>query len=82
MTDIPRRWYPLPGPVPAVRRLTPNAAKAAQRRGPIDPLAGPKLALAGRVVMMDDAGTVKPDAVLFIEKGTIVAVQDRSNSRQ
>lgn len=77
MTDGARRWYPLLGPLPAAQGLTPKVAKAAKRRGPIDPLAGPKLALAGRVVTMDDAWTVKPDAVLFIEQGTIVAVQDR-----
>ncbi|NGZ95138.1 MAG: amidohydrolase [Nitrospira sp. WS110] len=77
MTDIPRRWYPLPGPVPTSRRLTPKSVKAAKRRGPIDPLTGPKLALAGWVVTMDEDWTVKPNAVLFIEQGTVVAVQDR-----
>jgi len=77
MTDILRRWYPLPGPVPAARRLTPEVARAAKGRGPIDPLTGPKLALSGRVVTMDEAWTVKANAVLFLEKGTIVAVQDR-----
>lgn len=77
MTDGARRWYPLPSPVSTARGATPKATRAAKKTSPIDPLAGPKLALAGRVVTMDDAGTVKPDAVLFLEQGTIVAVQDR-----
>ena len=46
--------------------------------GPIDPLTGPTLALAGRVVTMDDAFTVKDDAIVYIDKGGIVAVQDRA----
>ncbi|MBV6471034.1 MAG: 5'-deoxyadenosine deaminase [Nitrospirae bacterium] len=43
---------------------------------PIDPLIGPKLALSGRVVMMDDAFTVLPRGVLYIEQGAIVAVRE------
>lgn len=78
MTDVPRRWYPLSGPVPTIRRLTPKAVKATKGRGPIDPLTGPKLAVAGRVVTMDDAFTVHNDAVLYIDHGSIVAVQDRA----
>lgn len=77
MTDGARRWYPLPRTVSTARSATPKTMKGAKKTGPIDPLAGPKLALAGRVVTMDDAWTVKPDAVLFLEQGTIVAVQDR-----
>ena len=49
--------------------------------GPIDPLTGPTLALAGRVVTMDDAFTVKDDAIVYIDKGGIVAVQDRAEPR-
>lgn len=77
MTDVQRRWYPLAGIRPTRPNPIPAAARAAQRHGPVDPLTGPKVALAGRVVTMDDAWTVKPNAVLFIDKGTIVAVQDR-----
>jgi len=42
----------------------------------IDPLEGPKLALAGRIVVMDEAFTVVPSGVIYIDKGSIVAVQD------
>ncbi len=41
---------------------------------PIDPLEGPKLALAGRMVTMDEAFSVIPRGVLYIENGSIVAV--------
>ena len=78
MTDVQRRWYPLAGNEPAPRRAAGAAAKAAKKQGPIDPLTGPKLALAGRVVTMDDAFTVKTDAVVYIDHGAIVAVQDRA----
>lgn len=77
MTDITRRWYPLAGPGSTDRASMPTALKSKKVHGPIDPLTSPKIALAGRVVTMDDAWTVKPDAVLFIEKGIVVAVQDR-----
>lgn len=43
---------------------------------PVDPLTGPKLALAGRVVTMDDGFTVKARAVVYVDRGLIVAVQD------
>lgn len=77
MTDITRRWYPLVGPLSTERGTTPTVLKPAKVRGPIDPLTSPKIGLAGRVVTMNDSWTVRPDAVLFIEKGIIVAVQDR-----
>lgn len=77
MTGGARRWYPLPRTVSTARGVTPKTTTGAKKTGPIDPLVGPKLALAGRVVTMDDAWTVKPDAVLFVEQSTIVAVQDR-----
>jgi len=51
---------------------------ALTRGGPIDLMTGPPLALAGRVVTMDDAFTVKDDAIVYIDKGRIVAVQDRA----
>lgn len=43
---------------------------------PIDPLTGPMFRLRGRLVLMDEAFTVVDDGVLYIDKGTIVAVQD------
>jgi 5-methylthioadenosine/S-adenosylhomocysteine deaminase len=74
MSEGQRRWYPLTGTAPTTR----GAAKAAKRPEPIDPLAGPKLALAGRVVTMNDAFTVKADAVVYIDQGAVVAVEDRA----
>lgn len=78
MTNIPRRWFPLAGTKPVRPGARGPAATKAQKQGLIDPLTGPKLALAGRVVTMDDAFTVKTDAVVFIDHGAIVAVQDRA----
>jgi 5-methylthioadenosine/S-adenosylhomocysteine deaminase len=75
MTDVRRRWYPLTGSETAPRSAGIATAK---KQGPIDPLTGPKLALAGRVVTMDEAFTVKSDAVIYIDQGSIVAVQDRT----
>jgi 5-methylthioadenosine/S-adenosylhomocysteine deaminase len=43
---------------------------------PIDPLQGPKLALGGRIVVMDEAYTVIPRGTLYIDQGSIVAAQD------
>jgi cytosine/adenosine deaminase-related metal-dependent hydrolase len=70
-----RNWFPLTG---AVVRSRSGLFAAARKKGPIDPLSGPKLALAGRVVTMDDGFPVKGDAVVYIENGSIVAVQDRA----
>ena len=78
MSNVQRRWYPLGGAAPGRQDAVPATAKAAKKKVPIDPLTGPKLALAGRVVTMDDAFTVKNDAVIYIEHGAIVAVQDRA----
>ena len=75
MTDVQRHWYPLTGSETAPRSAGTAAAK---KQAPIDPLTGPKLALAGRVVTMDEAFTVKTDAVIYIDHGSIVAVQDRA----
>ena len=69
-----RTWFPLAGPVARVH----PAAVSAPKPGPVDPLLGPPLALAGRVVAMDDGFTVRPDAIVYVEKGVIVAVQDRA----
>ena len=70
-----RLWFPLTGAVIPSRAA---ALAAARKKGPIDPLSGPKLALAGRVVTMDDAFSTKSDAVVYIDKGSIVVVQDRA----
>ena len=76
MTGIPRRWYPLAGaePPPAARAPVP----VARGTGRIDLPTGPKVALAGRVVTMDDAFAVRTNAVVYIDRGVIVAVQDHT----
>jgi len=68
-----RTWYPLTGAV------TPSRGVMAvpKKKGPVDPLTGPKQALAGRVVTMDNAYTVLDDGIVYIDKGLIVSVQDR-----
>ena len=71
-----RRWWPLTGSI--VRPRGGPAPTGLIRGEPIDPMTGPPLALAGRVVTMDDAFTVKDDAIVYIDKGRIVAVQDRA----
>jgi cytosine/adenosine deaminase-related metal-dependent hydrolase len=43
---------------------------------PIDPLAGPKLALTGQVVTMDDTFRTLDRGTVYINQGGIVAVQD------
>src|SRR5688572_13214572 len=68
-----RKWFPLTGAVTRSR----GPLLAAARKGPVDPLSGPRLALAGRVVTMDDAFSTRDDAVVYIDKGSIVAVQER-----
>jgi 5-methylthioadenosine/S-adenosylhomocysteine deaminase len=73
MTD--RRWFPLTGPVPSRAAM---AAAPKKKTGPIDLLSGPKQALAGRVVTMDDAFTVRSDAIVYIDQGCFVAVQERA----
>jgi 5-methylthioadenosine/S-adenosylhomocysteine deaminase len=70
----PRRtWFPLTGAV-----TPPRAAAAPKKTGPIDPLTGPKQALAGRVVTMDDAFTEWAEGIVYIDQGCIIAVQDRA----
>jgi cytosine/adenosine deaminase-related metal-dependent hydrolase len=70
-----RTWFPLTGATIGARGA---AAAAPKKKGPIDPLTGPKLALAGSVVTMNDSFTINPNAVVYIEKGVISAVQDRA----
>ena len=72
-----RQWYPLSGNIGRVRR---TAALTGTKKGPVDPLTGPKLALAGKVATMDARYTVKADGVVYIENGAIVAVQARSKA--
>lgn len=75
MSRPERDWYPLTAKrAPAYRRVTRAARKA---EIPVDLATGPKLALAGRVVTMDDAFSVTPDGIVYIDRGGIVAVQDR-----
>jgi cytosine/adenosine deaminase-related metal-dependent hydrolase len=52
----------------------------AQKPQPLDPLTGPPLALAGRVVQMDADFHVLQDGVVYIDKGGIVAVSPRTQS--
>jgi len=68
-----RTWFPLTGPVASRGR-----AAAPKKPLPIDPLTGPKQALAGFVVTMDDAFTLVPDGIVYIDQGCFVAVQDRA----
>ena len=77
MTEHQRHWYPLESRTGRKKRSA-AASRTARGQRPIDPLTGPKLALAGRVVTMDDAFTVKNDAVVYINYGAIVAVQERN----
>jgi len=73
MSGVKRGWYPHTAREPVAQR---GLARAAKKTAPVDPLSGQKLALAGRVVTMDDAFTVKPNAAVYIDHGAIVAVQD------
>lgn len=50
----------------------------AGNRPRIDPLEGPKQALAGRVVTMNAAFDVIDDGVVYVDKGAIIAVQARA----
>ena len=70
-----RTWFPLASRVAGSRGVT---MAATAKKGPVDPLTGPPLALAGRVVTMDDTFAIRVDAVVYVEKGIIVAIQDRA----
>jgi 5-methylthioadenosine/S-adenosylhomocysteine deaminase len=50
--------------------------EAMAKKDPIDPLDGPKLVLAGRIVTMNAAFAVIPNGRLYIDQGSIVAVAD------
>jgi len=47
----------------------------ARKKPPIDLLDGPKMALAGDIVAMDDALSVRRDGRLYLDKGAIVAIR-------
>jgi len=74
MTNL-RKWYPLTGAVARPERAVMALSK---KESPVDPLTGPRLALAGRVVSMDDGFTVKSDAIVYVDKGFIVSVRERA----
>jgi len=69
-----RRWFPLTG---AVHHVPDSVPAALRTPGAVDPLGGPPIALAGRVVTMNDAFTILPDAIVYSTGGVIVAVQER-----
>ena len=46
--------------------------------GPVDPPPSGTLALKGRIVCMDPAGTVIPNGIVYVNAGVIVAVQPAS----
>ena len=50
------------------------------KKPPVDPLAGPKLALSGQVVTMDDTFSVLRRGTVYIDQGGIVAVHDATQS--
>jgi 5-methylthioadenosine/S-adenosylhomocysteine deaminase len=58
----------------------PRKAPRATKPQPLDPLTGPPLALAGRVVQMDADFHVLQDGVVYIENGGIVAVSPRTQA--
>ena len=72
----PRAWYPISGQVPNRRTALATAVMAS--KPVIDPLQGPKLALAGRVVTMDDSYRVHGHGIIYIENGAITAIKPPS----
>jgi 5-methylthioadenosine/S-adenosylhomocysteine deaminase len=72
--EYERKWFPLTGLVDRSRHLLATLSK---KSAPIDPLTGPPLALAGRVVTMDNTFSVQDDAVVYVAQGGIVAVRPR-----
>lgn len=75
-----RHWFPLTGEQPARAPSLESVALAGHRATPVDPLSGPKLALGGRIVTMDDDFHVLADAVLYVDKGRIVAALPRTQA--
>jgi 5-methylthioadenosine/S-adenosylhomocysteine deaminase len=56
----------------------PARVKPGRTKPPIDPGEGRKLALAGEIVTMGEKRRIFARGVVFIEKGAIVAVQDKA----
>jgi 5-methylthioadenosine/S-adenosylhomocysteine deaminase len=77
---LARHWFPLTGEQAQAGSALDDHALVGRRATPVDPLSGPHIALGGRVVSMDDAFHVLPDAVLYIAKGRIVAAQPRAQA--
>src|SRR6478609_7902550 len=69
------------------RHRCPRARRRPCRRSPvadddpIDPLAGGPYCLQGRVVTMDDAGTVHDDGVVYVAGGRIADVRAATDPR-
>ena len=83
-TPTPRRWWPLSDARAAAFRRASSWAAGVARAGtqpPIDPLGGPKMALAGRVVTMDPNDSVIEKGVVYVDAGVIVGVRDRRAPR-
>jgi len=51
-----------------------KAHAAAKKKPPIDPADSPKIALSGQIVTMDANFTVVPNGTIYLENGSIVAV--------
>ena len=51
----------------------------AEKKSPIDPLDGPKMALAGDIIGVNDTLNVTRDGCLYIDKGTIVAIRQATD---
>ena len=78
---VERRWWPLEPDAEQRRRARPLGGRslaAAAKQTSIDPLTGPKLALAGDVVTMDASSRVKRNAIVYIDRGGIIAVRSRA----
>lgn len=80
MTTPRRRWFPLDDEGERTPAPGHAAAVDAALRAPIDPAEGPKQALAGRIVTMDDGFNVVDDGVLYLERGGIVALRPRRSA--
>ena len=75
-----RHWFPLTGEQLSPALAHDDVALVGHRATPVDPLSGPRIALGGRIVAMDDDFHVLPDGVLYIAKGRIVAAQPRAQA--
>ena len=78
MKGVERHWFPLSRSEAEIKRSRSSTSDV-KTAGPIDPLTGPKFALAGRVVTMNDDFMVVDDGVIYVDRGSIVAVQRRAD---